>query len=120
MLKLGETRKELNVVADQVGSPTYTADLAVLLVDMVKTDKYGVYHATNEGVCSWADFAEKIFSVAGMDVKVNHITSAEYPTKAVRPKNSRMSKDKLVENGFARLPKWEDAVERYVDLLKNI
>ena len=120
MLKLGETRKELNVVADQVGSPTYTADLAVLLVDIVKTERYGVYHATNEGVCSWADFAEKIFSVAGMDVKVNHITSAEYPTKAVRPKNSRMSKDKLVKNGFARLPKWEDAVERYVDLLKNV
>ena len=120
MLKLGETRKELNVVADQVGSPTYTADLALLLVDMVKTDKFGVYHATNEGVCSWADFAEKIFSVAGIDAKVHHITSAEYPTKAVRPKNSRMSKDKLVGNGFARLPKWEDAVERYVDLLKTV
>lgn len=114
MLRLGETRKELNVVADQIGSPTYTADLAVLLVDMVQTEKYGTYHATNEGVCSWAVFAEKIFAVAGMGVKVNHITSAEYPTKAVRPKNSRMSKDKLVENGFNRLPKWEGAVERYV------
>ena len=119
MLKLGETHKELNVVADQIGSPTYTADLAVLLVDMVQTDKYGTYHATNEGICSWAEFAEKIFNVAGMDVKVNHITSAEYPTKAVRPKNSRLSKDKLVENGFKRLPMWDDAVERYVTLLRK-
>lgn len=114
MLKLGKTRKELNVVADQIGSPTYTADLVVLLVDMVQTEKYGTYHATNEGVCSWAEFAEKIFAIAGMDVKVNHITSAGYPTKAVRPKNSRMSKYKLVEKGFNRLPQWEDAVERYV------
>lgn len=119
MLRLGETRKELNVVADQIGSPTYTADLAVLLVDMVQTEKYGTYHATNEGVCSWAEFAEKIFAVAGMDLKVNHITSAEYPTKAVRPKNSRMNKDKLVENGFNRLPKWEDAVERYVSEIRR-
>ena len=114
MRRLGETRKKLNVVADQIGSPTYTADLAVLLVDMVQTEKYGTYHATNEGICSWAEFAEKIFAVGGMDVKVNHITSAEYPTRAVRPKNSRMSKDKIVENGFNRLPSWEDAVERYV------
>lgn len=119
MLRLGETHKKLNVVADQIGSPTYTADLAVLLVDMVQTEKYGTYHATNEGVCSWADFAEKIFAVAGMDVKVNHITSSEYPTKAVRPKNSRLSKDKLVENGFNRLPTWEDAVERYVKIIKD-
>lgn len=117
MLKLAEAHKELNVVADQIGSPTYTEDLAVLLVDMVQTDKYGTYHATNEGICSWAEFAEKIFAVAGKNVKVNHITSEEYPTKAKRPKNSRMSKDKLVENGFSRLPNWEDAVERYVKLL---
>lgn len=117
MLKLAETHKELNVVADQIGSPTYTADLAVLLVDMIQTDKYGTYHATNEGICSWAEFAEKIFAVAGKNVKVNHITSEEYPTKAKRPKNSRMSKDKLVENGFNRLPNWEDAVERYIKLV---
>lgn len=116
MLKLGKNRKELNVVADQIGSPTYTEDLAVLLVDMVQTEKYGTYHATNEGVCSWADFAEKIFAVAGMDVKVNHITSAEYPTKAIRPKNSRLSKEKLTAQGFKRLPSWENAVERYVKL----
>ena len=117
MLKLGTSRKELNVVADQVGSPTYTADLAILLVDMVSTEKYGIYHATNEGICSWADFAEKIFAAAGLAVKVNHITSEEYPTKATRPKNSRMSKNKLVENGFNRLPNWEDAVERYVSTI---
>lgn len=117
MLKLGISRKELSVVADQVGSPTYTADLAILLVDMVLTEKYGIYHATNEGICSWADFAEKIFAAAGLAVKVNHITSEEYPTKATRPKNSRMSKNKLVENGFNRLPSWEDAVERYVKLI---
>lgn len=117
MLKLGTSRKELSVVADQVGSPTYTADLAILLVDMVSTEKYGIYHATNEGICSWADFAEKIFVAAGLSVKVNHITSEEYPTKATRPKNSRMSKNKLVENGFNRLPSWEDAVERYVKLV---
>lgn len=117
MLKLGISRKELSVVADQVGSPTYTADLAILLVDMVLTEKYGIYHATNEGICSWADFAEKIFAAAGLAVKVNHITSEEYPTKATRPKNSRMSKNKLVENGFNRLPSWEDAVERYVSTI---
>ena len=117
MLKLGTSRKELSVVADQVGSPTYTADLAILLVDMVLTEKYGIYHATNEGICSWADFAEKIFAAAGLDVKVNHITSEEYPTKATRPKNSRMSKNKLIENDFNRLPSWEDAVERYVKLI---
>lgn len=117
MLKLGTSRKELSVVADQVGSPTYTADLAILLVDMVSTEKYGIYHATNEGICSWADFAEKIFVAAGLSVKVNHITSEEYPTKATRPKNSRMSKNKLVEKGFNRLPSWEDAVERYVKLV---
>ena len=117
MLKLGISRKELSVVADQVGSPTYTADLAILLVDMVLTEKYGIYHATNEGICSWADFAEKIFAAAGLAVKVNHITSEEYPTKATRPKNSRMSKNKLVKNGFNRLPSWEDAVERYVKLI---
>ena len=117
MLKLGTSRKELSVVADQVGSPTYTADLAIMLVNMVLTEKYGIYHATNEGICSWADFAEKIFAVAGLAVKVNHITSEEYPTKATRPKNSRMSKNKLVENGFNRLPSWEDAVERYVSTI---
>ncbi len=114
MLRLAETHKELGVVADQIGSPTYTADLAVLLVDMVQTDKYGTYHATNEGVCSWADFAEKIFATARVEVKVNSIVSEAYPTKAKRPKNSRLSKAKLVQQGFRLLPSWQNAVERYI------
>ncbi len=114
MLRLAETHKELGVVADQIGSPTYTADLAVLLVDMMQTDKYGTYHATNEGVCSWADFAEKIFATAGVEVKVNRIVSEAYPTKAKRPKNSRLSKAKLVQQGFGLLPSWQNAVKRYI------
>lgn len=117
MLRLGETRDELNVVGDQVGSPTYTLDLAKLLIEMIKTDKYGVYHASNEGYCSWADFAQEIFRQANIEVKVNSISTEEYPTRAARPKNSRMSKQKLVESGFNPLPKWQDAVERYLKQL---
>lgn len=113
MLRLAETRTELNVVCDQIGSPTYTADLAPLLCDMIVSDKYGVYHATNEGVCSWADFAEEIFRVAGKQVTVHHIPTSEYPTRAVRPLNSRMSKDKLEQMGFGKLPTWQDALARY-------
>lgn len=119
MLTLAETRPELNVVCDQIGSPTYTADLAPLLCDMIATDKYGTYHATNEGVCSWAEFTEEIFRQAGKQVKVNHIPTTEYPTKAVRPLNSRMSKEKLVENGFAKLPAWQDALSRYLKELEK-
>lgn len=119
MLKLGKTHSELNVVADQIGSPTYTADLALLLCDMAVTDKYGIYHATNEGVCSWAEFAREIFSQAGMQVKVNPISTSEYSTRAVRPYNSRMSKDKLVKNGFAKLPSWQDALARYLQELEQ-
>lgn len=118
MLRLGKERSELNVVADQVGSPTYTADLASLLVDMVRTNKYGTYHATNEGECSWAEFAEEIFKVAGMDVKVNHITTAEYPTKAKRPMNSRMSKAKLESSGLKKLRSWKGAVKDHIECLK--
>lgn len=114
MLRLGKERNELNVVADQVGSPTYTADLAVLLCDMLKTEKYGTYHATNEGKCSWAEFTEEIFRIAKIDCKVNHITTEEYPTKATRPKNSRMSKKSLNKIGFNSLPVWQDAVARYL------
>ena len=113
MLRLAETRKELNVVCDQIGSPTYTADLAPLLCDMIVTDRYGVYHATNEGICSWAEFAQEIFRVAGKDVVVHPIPTSEYPTRAVRPLNSRMSKDKLEQMGFTRLPSWQDALQRY-------
>lgn len=114
MLRLGKERKELNVVADQYGSPTYTADLAPLLVEMIKTDKYGVYHATNEGVCTWAEFAEEIFKIAGMNVKVNHITTAEYPTRAKRPMNSRLSKSKLLINNFYILNKWQIAIDQFM------
>ena len=114
MLRLAETHDELNVVCDQIGSPTYTADLAPLLCDMIVTEKYGTYHATNEGICSWADFAEAIFELAGKKVTVNHIPTREYPTRAVRPLNSRMSKDKLEQMGFSRLPHWKDALERYL------
>jgi dTDP-4-dehydrorhamnose reductase len=115
MLKLSETHSEVGVVSDQIGSPTYTADLAPLLCDMIATDKYGIYHATNEGVCSWAELAEEAFRTAGRNTKVNFITTAEYPTKAVRPRNSRLSKKSLDEAGFKRLPEWQDAVKRYVE-----
>lgn len=120
MLKLAETHDEVSVVSDQIGSPTYTVDLARLLVDMAHSDRYGIYHATNEGECSWADFAEYIFKANGKDTKVNHITSEEYPQKAYRPRNSRLSKDKLVENGFDRLPTWQDAVDRYSEELNKV
>ncbi|MCM1304748.1 MAG: dTDP-4-dehydrorhamnose reductase [Lachnospiraceae bacterium] len=114
MLKLAENHDTITVVNDQIGSPTYTYDLARLLVDMVQTEKYGVYHATNEGFCSWYDFACAIFREAGLNVKVIPVTSAEYGAKATRPMNSRMSKEKLTENGFERLPSWEDALKRYI------
>ena len=117
MLRLGKERSELNIVADQFGSPTYTADVASLLVDMIQTEKYGVYHATNEGECSWAEFAEDIFKAARMEVKVNHITTVEYPTKARRPMNSRMSK-KCIENVFYKLPYYKKALIRYFEEFK--
>ena len=116
MLRIGKERGAASVVCDQIGSPTYTYDLARLLVDMIQTDKYGRYHATNEGLCSWYEFACEIFRAAGMDeVKVTPVTTAEYPAaKAKRPMNSRISKEKLSENGFERLPEWQDAVARYL------
>lgn len=118
MLRLGRQNGAVKVVNDQIGSPTYTEDLAVLLCDMIETDKYGCYHATNEGFCSWYDFACEIFKAAGMDnVTVTPVSSEEFPVKAKRPHNSRMSKDKLDANGFKRLPAWQDAVKRYVELL---
>ncbi|WP_226682045.1 dTDP-4-dehydrorhamnose reductase [Sutcliffiella horikoshii] len=120
MLRLSETKQQLNVVGDQFGSPTYTEDLAKLLINMVQTEKYGIYHASNEGFCNWAEFAEEVFRITGKDVKVTAIASEEYPTRAVRPKNSKMSKQSLDDNGFERLPHWKDAVKRYVtDLTKN-
>lgn len=113
MLKLAETRNELTVVADQYGSPTYTVDLAKLLVEMSETEKYGTYHANNEGYCNWAEFAEYIFKTNNKEVNVKHITSEEYPQKAYRPRNSKLSKKSLDDNGFERLPSWKDAVDRY-------
>ena len=115
MLNLGKTHDTLTVVSDQIGSPTYTYDLAVLLVQMIQSDKYGIYHATNEGLCSWYEFAQEIFKQAGMtNVKVLPVSSEEYPAKAKRPQIRRMSKDKLEEQGFERLPAWQDALGRYL------
>ncbi|MBQ2100017.1 MAG: dTDP-4-dehydrorhamnose reductase [Lachnospiraceae bacterium] len=114
MLRLSETHDTLSVVSDQYGSPTYTYDLARLLVDMIQTEKYGIYHATNEGFCSWYEFAKAIFEKAGKNVTVKPVTTAEYGAKAFRPANSRMSKEKLTANGFERLPAWEDALDRYL------
>ncbi|MCL2424860.1 MAG: dTDP-4-dehydrorhamnose reductase [Oscillospiraceae bacterium] len=114
MLRLAESRDELNVVGDQVGSPTYTPDLAVLLCGIVCSGKYGEYHATNEGFCSWADFATEIMRQSGNNCKVNSITTEQYPTKAARPKNSRLSKANIDNAGFKRLPTWQDALERYL------
>lgn len=119
MLRLAETKAEVSVVCDQIGSPTYTADLAPLLCDMVITEKYGVYHTTNEGICSWAEFAQEIFRLAGKGVTVHPIPTSEYPTRAVRPLNSRMSKDKLEQMGFHRLPTWQDALRRYLKELEE-
>ena len=118
MLILAESRNELSVVCDQFGSPTYTVDLAKLLVEMSETEKYGTYHANNEGYCNWAEFAEYIFKVNNKEVLVKHITSEEYPQKAYRPRNSKLSKKSLDDNGFDRLPTWQDAVERYSKELK--
>ncbi|MBR7024869.1 MAG: dTDP-4-dehydrorhamnose reductase [Selenomonadaceae bacterium] len=114
MLRLAETKKNLRVVNDQIGSPTYTVDLAKLLADMAATEKFGTYHATNEGFCSWAEFTEEIFKQAGKDVEVEGIPTVEYPTPARRPFNSRLSKKSLDEAGFERLPTWQDAVKRYL------
>lgn len=118
MLKLSESRSELDVVEDQVGSPTYTYDLARLLVDMMETDKYGRYHATNVGFCSWYEFAKEIFRQAGVEMKVNPVTSDKFPAKAKRPHNSRMDQSKLIENGFVPLPTWQDALKRYLEVIK--
>lgn len=119
VLQLGKERKEINVVNDQIGSPTYTFDLSTLLVDMIETEKYGVYHATNEGICSFYEFACEIFRQAGLEVKVNPVDSSVFPAKAKRPHNSRMSKDKLKENGFQPLPAWQEAVSHYLGELKK-
>ena len=121
MLNVGKTHDTVKVVNDQIGTPTYTYDLARLLVDMVETDKYGYYHATNEGgYISWYDFTKEIYRQAGLDTKVLPVTTAEYGlSKAARPFNSRLDKSKLVENGFTPLPTWQDALSRYLKEIKE-
>lgn len=116
MLKLSETHDTLRVVCDQIGTPTYTYDLSRLLVDMIESEKYGYYHATNEGgYISWYDFACEIFRQAGRATKVQPVTTAEYGvSKAARPFNSRLDKSKLAANGFTPLPDWKDALARYL------
>lgn len=116
MLNVGKKFDTLKVVNDQIGTPTYTYDLSRLLVDMIETDKYGYYHATNEGgYISWYDFACEIFKQAGYNTKVNPVTTEEYGvSKARRPFNSRLNKTKLVDNGFTPLPEWKDALSRYL------
>lgn len=117
MLRLSKDREHLNVINDQVGSPTYTKDLSTLLVDMIESDKYGIYHATNEGYCTWYEFANEIFNVSNANIEVNPIVTSEYPTKAKRPMNSKMNKDKLSINGFIKLREWKDALKDYIETI---
>lgn len=119
MLRLGKELGAVSVVNDQIGSPTYTYDLAKLCVEMIQTNKYGIYHATNEGLCSWYEFACEIFKQAGMNVEVTPVDSTKFPAKAKRPNNSRMSKAMLDRNGFERLPIWQDALSRYLKEIKD-
>lgn len=114
MLRLGSEKPELNVVDDQFGSPTYSKDLARLICDMIQTNKFGVYHATNEGFCSWADFAAEIMHQGGCQCRVNPVSTSQYPTAAKRPANSRLSKASLDAAGFNRLPPWQEALTRYL------
>ena len=121
MINVGKTHDSVRVVSDQIGTPTYTVDLARLLVDMSESDRYGYYHATNEGgYISWYDFCCEIYRQYGLDTKVYPVTTQEYGlSKAARPFNSRLDKSKLIENGFKPLPTWQDALRRYLDELKK-
>ena len=119
MLRLSNDHDTLRVVCDQIGSPTYAHDLAPLICDLLATEKYGTYHATNEGVCSWAEFAEAIMKAADRPTRIIPVTTEEYGAKAARPRNSRMSKKSLDEAGFARLPSWQDALRRYLAELRE-
>ena len=114
MLRLSKANNQLSIVNDQIGSPTYTKDLSRLLVDMLETSKYGLYHATNEGYCSWYEFANTIFKLANINIDIKAINSNEYASRAKRPLNSKLSKDKLIEYGFKPLPHWEDALKDYL------
>ena len=114
MLRLGQERNQVTVVCDQIGSPTYTPDLARLMCDMIRTSKYGIYHATNEGFCSWAEFAAEIMRLSGRRCQVVPVTTAEYGSQTKRPANSRLSKASLDAANFQRLPAWQNALERYL------
>ena len=117
MLRLGREKEEISVVSDQIGSPTYTADLAPLLCDMAMTERFGTYHATNEGYCSWYEFAREIMRLGHLPAKIHPVATADYPSPAARPLNSRLSKESLDEAGFPRLPHWKDALQRYLSEL---
>ncbi|WP_270566742.1 dTDP-4-dehydrorhamnose reductase [Clostridium beijerinckii] len=119
MLRLGKEKESLSVVCDQIGSPTYTVDLAPLLCNMALSEKYGVYHATNEGFCSWAEFASEIMKKANLNCLINPIPTEEYPTKAIRPLNSKLSKKSLIDAEFEILPIWKDALDRYLIELRG-
>lgn len=118
MLQIAETRSEVCVVCDQVGSPTYTADLAPRLCKLVQTDHYGIYHITNKGVCSWAELAEEVFRLAKKSVKVKYVTSKQYPAKARRPRNSVLNNERPMGSAFSEMPEWKDALERYLRTFK--
>lgn len=116
MLRLSETHSTVQVVNDQIGSPTYTMDLSPLLCDMVLTEKYGTYHATNEGICSWSEFAKAIFKESGGSAVVKEIPTSSYTrSKVIRPLNSRLSKKSLTNSGFLKLPAWQEALRRYLE-----
>ncbi len=124
ILKVGRDRNEVTVVDDQIGSPTYTVDLAKFLVVLSESDKYGIYHATNEGFCSWAEFTEEIYQEAGLTTKVNKVSTKKYAEiaghpQAKRPHYSKLSKDSIIANGFTHLPSWQDATRRYITELKE-
>jgi dTDP-4-dehydrorhamnose reductase len=119
MLRLGEERGEVGVVHDQVGSPTYTVDLARFMVELMETEKYGIYHATNSGVCSWYEFAVEIFKQAGLKVTVNPLTTEQFPRPAARPKYSVLSKEKILEQGLTPLRDWKEALVAYLEEAKR-
>lgn len=114
MIRLGKEKEVVDVVCDEIGSPTYTKDLAFFICELISTNKYGIYHATNEGFCSWADLAKKVLEMEKIQCKVNPILANEYKSVAKRPHNSRLSKKCLTSNGFDLFPSWENAVERYL------
>ncbi len=120
MLRLAENNKQIKVVNDQIGSPTFTTDLADFIFYLLNTDKYGVYHCSNEGYCSWYDFAKEIFAISGVNVDLKGIPTSEYPTPAIRPHNSRLSKKCLIDCGYGVMPTWQDALKRYLKAINKI